>query len=62
MEILEIMKIYGKIKCNINSIVEFGEGNYYYEFENLNYDKLVFEVLRIKSNKVDGFNVRLMKK
>ncbi|WP_164704096.1 hypothetical protein [Clostridium isatidis] len=56
------MNIYGKIKCNINSIVEFGEGNYYYEFENLNYDKLVFEVLRIKSNKVDGFNVRLMKK
>lgn len=51
-----------KIKCNINSIVEFGEGNYYYDFENLNYDKLVFEVLRIKSNKVDGFNVRLMEK
>lgn len=49
----------GKGALYVSSSVEYGEEKHYYEFDNLNFDKLVFEVLKIKNNKIDGFNIKL---
>ncbi len=35
------------------------ENEWLYEFDNLSCDKLYFEVLEIKDNNVDGFDVKL---
>ncbi|MCR1949995.1 DUF4179 domain-containing protein [Clostridium sp. DSM 100503] len=35
------------------------ENEYLYELDNLNCDKLYFEVMKVKDNKVDGFDVKL---
>lgn len=40
-------------------ISKYPENEYLYEFDDLNCDKLYFEVMQVKGNKVDGFDVKL---
>ncbi|WP_291652071.1 hypothetical protein [Clostridium sp.] len=50
----------GNIKF-LKVIGKYPEGEFLYEFDDLNCDKLYFEVMKVKDNIVDGFDVKLFK-
>lgn len=43
----------------VNNIGRYPENEYLYEFDNLNCDKLSFEVLEVKGDETDGFDIKL---
>lgn len=48
----------GDIKF-VKVISKYPENEYSYEFDDLNCDKLYFEVIQVKENKIKGFDIKL---